>query len=1381
MRRSVRFRPRSTAAVGACAGASISLLALALALLVAGTGVGAGESAGVLAVPTLSPASAPGVALLGAATAGEPGEAWAFQNLPASTPPPRVGSRQLEFAPDDVSSSAQSPQPAFLRHTDATGWQIYETPIYAAGDPKAGQQIESFSPIRSSASVTARGGGALLGTIGAKPVALIRDPGPAGRYAAFAPPAEYRLVGGGSAAGAAAAIEVEAAGALKTGVFAAAQGSAAEGVLFFNGAVWANEPIDYPEGSSEFEILAIGATDAENAWLLADVSDDLERGVTLYRRSVAGGSPRWREQALGNSLISAASTASAGITNTSVLTSSARDGVDPLTVTADGLWIDGRFDRAGGTSNFTAFLDRSAGRVTGTWCDAAADQAPVCDHELGAAFSVKLGYRSTAWPGPGFGTRVVTNPLDPGTTADTNFGTYLKLIGDRFARLPGAGTNNKVDSALATDSAGWLTSHVRLQSNAPAKRQSAWSVGVRYPLQDVTGEPGKPVAGMRSGALAVGDKGGVARFIPGTGWVTEFLQSSSGRVRRPDLRGVAWPEPQRAHAVGSDGQMWLWRGDTGLWERDPGAPPGLETHLMDVAFRPGEPSEGFAVGREGLLLEYGKSWTPVPVCGSACRPGELPAKFARADFRQIAYSGAEAIVAAGDDVLVRRASGVWETDGELSALIARYRKRTGANGPTIAPFILTVAGLPDGAAMVAGMGGLAFRRESAGAKWEPLPQPLPELSITDSALIRDGGSLRSVITVSRFNYPRNEAGIEILPAQPLPQLEPLAMPSEGFLLRESAHGWTDEQGESFDAAGLRDLDKPAKPDPVLGLLVGEDGEGWLVGGVIGTRDSQGTGRLDETPPARVQTASVSRYSQAPQAPGFGAATPTPIAQSLTTVNFMVGGHAACANPRCSSFANVGIAPDRQLPSALAITEQMSNQLNGPRFFMYTGGRMPDGGSPLTRAEASRYAELLGSRPGLPTYAAVSAADSAGGNPANFRAAFAGFDAPFGDGPADPSISPRTTAGGQTRTHYSFDSRGTNGTIRVIVIDNSRGSLRASDPYQVPPVAATGGQENWLRGELRAAKADRTAAIVVGSRDLNSTFRPSLNAANDSEDPDEAYRVASMMRDEGASAYFFERPEENRYYAIPADGSPNPIPSFGTGTLGYRAEVSGTTTTPDAYFGKTGMLLAQVDVAARDPRTNRAPVTVRMIPLIESLNLEAIDGTLLRRSTPALFSGLGRRPVAGDRWGPGDDPSPSGSDPYTTYPTEKCVVSACQSYVEPEYEFRSADPDIADFVAVDPVSNNLRKPLLNQAGKAISSSRSGLLCAFNAGTTVVSVVSGGFTYSRQITVQPGTARQPCGTRPLDPRRFPAAQPKGSIPPPPPPPPSNPPLALALPPV
>ena len=159
----------------------------------------------------------------------------------------------------------------------------------------------------------------------------------------------------------------------------------------------------------------------------------------------------------------------------------------------------------------------------------------------------------------------------------------------------------------------------------------------------------------------------------------------------------------------------------------------------------------------------------------------------------------------------------------------------------------------------------------------------------------------------------------------------------------------------------------------------------------------------------------------------------------------------------------------------------------------------------------------------------------------------------------------------------------------------------------------------------------------------------------------------------------------------------------------------------------------------------------MHPLLQDLSLQALDGTLLRRSHPALFQALGRRPIAGDRWGPtsaGDaTPNPPGADPYTTFPPDPCLQANCSSFVAPQYTFTSSRPDIANFVEQDPNSPDLRKPLQGANGKAIPTATSGLLCAFNPGTTTVSVTAGGLTASVPVTVLGGSVEQPCGTVPL----------------------------------
>jgi hypothetical protein len=52
--------------------------------------------------------------------------------------------------------------------------------------------------------------------------------------------------------------------------------------------------------------------------------------------------------------------------------------------------------------------------------------------------------------------------------------------------------------------------------------------------------------------------------------------------------------------------------------------------------------------------------------------------------------------------------------------------------------------------------------------------------------------------------------------------------------------------------------------------------------------------------------------------------------------------------------------------------------------------------------------------------------------------------------------------------------------------------------------------------------------------------------------------------------------------------------------------------------------------------------------------------------------------------------------------------------------------------------------VNERGEVVASDQSGLFCAYNAGTTTVSITTGGLTYSEPVTVQSGFAEYPCGT-------------------------------------
>jgi hypothetical protein len=1275
------------------------------------------------------------------------GETWAYRELPLSAGDPIAGGQPLQLGPQTDPASRQL---AFLRYTASAGWQYVDTPLDAGGHPLRFLQANA-----SSARITAKGGGVLVArdlqrAAGNQVVVLRRDPGT--RFQALPDPPPG-VLGTGESLAADAGLGRAPVAAFDDGhathAFLAATGPAAEAaVLRWDGQAWTREPVVVPAGSeSDFKILALTATGDSSAWMVASTAEALGRGIALFQRQDSGGGPRWVERSLGASPFAHAT--SAGIAEVTALGGQAQ----PLTATPDGVWIDGsiRVDAEGGAlETFTLFFQASSGKVTGSWCD-----VTICDHRLGARLSTQIGYRSFAWSGSGFGTRVITNPLDPGGTADTNRGTYLSLSGTTFERMPGGGGNFHPDGAFSAPDEGWLWGPIHITRQPDPQRlraADAWPVAARAPLAGVAAAPGAAPGALGSGAVAVGLDGTVLRYQPGAGWQREFLLASNGAVVKSNLRGVAWPEPGRAYAVGDFGSMWLWRADTGLWERDPGAPVGFDGNLMDVAFAPGDPNRGYAVGRSGVLLSYGKSWAQ----------DSLPSGFEGADFTQIAFAGSEAIVAAGSDLLLNDGSG-WRVDQGAHDLLHSLGD----------PQLLAVAGLPDGGAVAAGRD-IVIERDGPGSAWRTSDQPLPGSTVVAAAAVRDGAQVRAIVSVvPTLRYPPADDIPAPDPNVPPPILPAFRLPGDGYVLAETDTGWRDEQHTAFAGSGA---DRPVKSDPILAFMLDSAGRGWAVGGWSGEADaagrgSSGAGSDGKTARQRVQTAGVYRYGDAAAPPGSGVSG-IPLPGGVA--RFAIAGHAACA-VACADLSLQDIRPDRSLTYALSSLATLHAAPGGPRALLYTGGRLAPGvGAADAPREFSRYAELLASGAGLPVYPAASGTDAAAGI-ASFQAAFRNFYSPFGQGPQPPgvdsSLIPNTPAG-DARTYYAFDTAGDGGTTRVIVIDNSAGSLEASAP----------GQTAWLTAVLNDAKTRGIPSIVVGSRDLNTRFSPRLNTATDGD------ATANLLVAGGASAYFFERPEENRAYPIPAGGGSRTIPSFGTGTLGYRSAVSdpSNATQPDSTFGESGYLLAEIDVAHRNPATNQAPVRVRMVPLIEDLSLQPVDGTLIRRSRPALFQGLGRRPLAGDRWGKSSGgsgtPNPPGSDPYISFPPPPCLIAGCSTKLSPEYSFYSSDPDIGDFVEQDPQSTNLRKPFLDAHDKTVTDSQSGLFCAFNAGTTTVTVTAGGRAFSQAVQVLPGSVQRPCGTRPLNPSRFRRA-PSGSPTAPPPPAPapnSSPPVSFQPPP-
>lgn len=1284
--------------------------AMLTAVTVAGlTWPRAGETQGVAVTPFVWPVTGlPGqfITPIGAAPLSEPGEVLG-----------------LALADQVTTGEGRSNAMALVRQRGDGGWQFVS---YARDRDNKLLPFSFGGTGPSFGRVTPRGGMVLaLGANGGRIV--VRPPN--GELREIAQP-DDALLAGKDLVGSGRVTFTAFDGDGRTGAYMVPIDAVEDRVLRFDGTSWTAEEIDVPGTPARFTVGSIVATD-RGAWLAASDGTD---GVTLFRRNPgAAGGPAWEEVPLIGVPAFAASADARPLTHPA----------EGLTATGDGLWLDGAVTEGGVEYTFTLHI-AGDGRVQRSWCNAPGLCDAPLEFELSAApepdaegdlpaddATQKLGYRSFAWPGGTFGTRVVTNPRVDGVADSGNFGTF---DGTSFRRVRTIGRRSdsglvRASGAFTDVNTGWLsqasTSVLRVAAIAPAPRLQAYPLPVRRPIKAVTGEPGRSPADPASAALAVGYDGQVLRFNPTQGWLPEPLQTGGGRAT-PQLNAVAWPELRRAHAVGEKGAMWLYRSELGLWERDEGAPlDASEDRFVGVAFEPGNPDRGYAVAQQGRILSYGKSWDTQ----TAPSVGELFG---------VAFAGRQALVVGANGLLVND-GGDWRVDEQVRDLLAS----TGGGA------LYAVAGLPDGGAVLAG-DGILLKRDSGAAPWRVSEHPIAGIASAVSA-VRENGVVRAIAILTPDRVVGLADDLEPVidvPGEPPGIQRDRATRASGSVVRETAGGWVDDERTTFDINTYRDC--PLIPEAAMGMALDERGEGWIVGGDPGRQSSTRCG-LQNSGVTKVtrgaQTAQIWRYGAAPAAPPAidrVQAVPAPNAARL-----VIGGHAQC-EAACAELDNLAIGPDRFMSAAFDTAAALHAVAGGPRAFLYTGTRLAAGLDAGARdVELRRYVQLMSGVAGrVPTYVAPASTDAGQDAPA-FRSAFSGLAAPQGSGAPAAAITPGGgEAGAGARTYFAFDTTGPEGTLRVIVVNNAAGSLEGSAP----------GQREWLAGELAGARARGVAAVVMGSRPLTGAGL----RADDGSVASDGDEVARLLVAEGASAYLFDSPERNVSTRVPANAAEQ-IPAFGAGSLGYDQLIEQGTDALDP--ADNGLVVVEADLAARNPQTNRAPVSAHVVPVLEDLAVDAKDGVLVRRSSPALFSALGRRPRAGYRRA-SNNPNPM--DPYVEVPNPICAAGQCADRVPTAYTFTSSNPEIGDFVRVDPAQAqaNPRAVFLGPDDKPVADPTSGLFCAFNPGETTVSIVAGGLRYSTRVQVQAGSPRRPCGTRPVATREpaEAAAPPSEAAPPP-----------------
>jgi hypothetical protein len=1153
------------------------------------------------------------------------------------------------------------------------------------------------------------------------------------------------------------------------------------GILHFDGTTWTREPIcaeleanGCVAAEAGLRPLALAASSPGQAFLLASGAGG---AIKLFQRVRVSGlaapltTPAWVPVTFASGLL-----ATGGVPAGESL--AAPPGGPLLTVTNQGTWVD--LALSGGVASGDATmlvagaqgeppLGVDAGSVLGTWCYPTS-LCPVGTPSLGA--TLPSDYGSFAWPGSGAspGTRVITG-LPNGALLELaegggfsyvvgggagGAGTSIGPGGATLGLLPGEpGTPPSGGAAFDSPTEGWLGGSEPLLhvTGTPASDQlTAWPVPFRRPLLAAATQPGTTAGAAGAEALAVGAEGAVARYQPGQGWDGEYLYNAAGERQTPNLRGVAWPEPERAFAVGDNGAMWVWQEDTDTWEADPAAPLGFRGQLTAIAFSPQHPEVGYAVGKQGVLLGYGKTWTQET----------LPEGLANANFTSVAFAGEEAIASYRmpsptpsnpyQDVggLIVNVGSGWQRDPAADALLAQL--------PAKDTVLSRVAGLPDGGAVAAGPGVVIERDGGAGTPWRFSGSPLPEAEdVSALAAFREGSSVRALVSLAVATRGQLEWGEIDNPPSPAQGaygnlLPPDPLPSTGYVVRETASGWRDEEGEAYPVpAGLSENGQlPGWPDPVFALLAEPGGgSGWAVGGQSG-----GGYYEPEFGKSQIETANVSRF-------GAGASPPQQAEAPLTvpagTATFALGGDAQCTSA-CADFANQRLGADTWLTAAIARADGIA----GLHDFLYTGQRLPVGAAsqgegPFDR-ELGRYAELLGDGT-LPVYAASSPSDLTSSGLGAFTAALGGH-VPAGTVPPGTPVPPNGEAA------YAFESAGAGGAVRVIVLDYSGSVLAAGDTAQsgcaTNPETPTN-QLQWLCSQLYYASRAGVPAIVLGNANVSSSA--AANYAADAAAVDRVLLGAESspgLPAAGASAYLFDSPGRNVKQQI-GSGSET-IPAFGSGTLGYVAyPLNGS----KEFFGANGFLMVSVETGGHAGPENRTPVTATLVPNVGRLGLEATNGTLLRRSSVGLFSGLARIPEGGAAL----QGNPNGAiiqefpEPYVPIP-EHCLGSGCAQFIAPQYTFTSSDPEVGNFVAADPNSTNPRA-VEQVNGKPVADPSSGLFCAFNAGTTTVTLTAGGLSTSMPVTVQAGSVAQPCGTVPLKNPPAAVATPEaatGEVPPP-----------------
>ena len=707
-------------------------------------------------------------------------------------------------------------------------------------------------------------------------------------------------------------------------------------------------------------------------------------------------------------------------------------------------------------------------------------------------------------------------------------------------------------------------------------------------------------------------------------------------------------------------------------------------------------------------------------------------------------------------LLVNDGSG-WQIDQE-----AEPRRSASA-------FPQAVAGLPDGGAAFvdrpAGDGRSVYEREAAARPGSAAPTPLPARrpgrSRCSAKAARCARSSRPAASAwpRRAQSRRRRGSRRILtPPSALAERSPKAAACCARPRRLERRGPRTEPGRQPPEGSYIYHDLPYRPDPDPRGADRPDRHA----GLGGRRARQRTRTA-----ARPATSSATRPTASTPL-GAGAANRDGAARHPTSIaTFAIGGGAQCAAPCADRAAHASarrVAGARRSRTSRARIRRAGVPLHRPaRHRRRNTGEPRTPVDPLRRTSSTATPMILASRRRSPSTRHLARRPRRAP-----RTATAPRRRSSRRSPASPAVRRQ---GRELEQGCERHGRLPAALLRVARREGGRAGDRArrqltatSDPTQLRMArgASWRGAESGQRSR-RSSSATPTCDAQIAAHDDEAT---ALFEALVGDSP--AIRQGAP-RAAVASAYFYDAPEENVQQAADATARQQ-IPTFGSGTLGY---VNVPPTKRDGDFhGASGILLGQVEPAARTRATNRAPVSVRLIPVDRRTRARSQG----RDPAAAQRAGAVRRARAAPPRGlPGpvtDDTDSPRSTPTSRSPSD-CVGRECATGLLPEYTFTSSDPEVGQFVE----RNRRHRPsplavLQNAEGEPIPDEPEPqphrepqvgavLRLQRRARRSSRSARAGCPPRCRSPS-RPGSVRQPCGTVPL--KHCPAASSSRRVPPP-----------------